>query len=157
LFDDANKGVSAVTSDDTPAGDAPLLSVFGGKITTYRKPAEHAWSRRCKWGDRACRRRSPRLHARAQSTRLSALLDGTTALADLGEPLGDGLYAADADYLVRRDWARTAEDILFRRSKLGLQVDDATTGASAPGSAAMPPARARRRLHKASRPRLDRE
>ena len=50
LFDDANKDVSAVTRDyafdlDAPAGDAPLLSVFGGKITTYRKLAEHALAR----------------------------------------------------------------------------------------------------------------
>jgi glycerol-3-phosphate dehydrogenase len=164
LFDDANKDVSAVTRDyafdlEAPAGDAPLLSVFGGKITTYRKLAEHAltklqpvlgfaggaWTadaplpggdlpeadfdgfleglqRERPWLPPALARR----YARAYGTRVSALLDGADGLADLGEPLGDGLYEAEADYLVRHEWARTAEDILFRRSKLGLHVDAAT-------------------------------
>ena len=43
-------------------------------------------------------------------------------MADLGEDFGAGLTAAEVDYLVRREWARTAEDILWRRSKLGLHV-----------------------------------
>jgi glycerol-3-phosphate dehydrogenase len=47
-------------------------------------------------------------------------------LKDLGEHLGDGLYEAEADYLVRHEWAMTEEDILWRRSKLGLHVGDET-------------------------------
>jgi glycerol-3-phosphate dehydrogenase len=43
-------------------------------------------------------------------------------MADLGEDFGGGLTAAEVDYLVDREWARTAEDILWRRSKLGLHV-----------------------------------
>ena len=43
-------------------------------------------------------------------------------MADLGEDFGAGLTAAEVDYLVRREWARSAEDILWRRSKLGLHV-----------------------------------
>jgi glycerol-3-phosphate dehydrogenase len=46
----------------------------------------------------------------------------------LGEDLGGGLYGAEVDYLVRREWARTAEDILWRRSKLGLHVSKQTAG-----------------------------
>ena len=43
-------------------------------------------------------------------------------MADLGEDFGAGLTAAEVDYLVRREWARSAGDILWRRSKLGLHV-----------------------------------
>jgi glycerol-3-phosphate dehydrogenase len=47
-------------------------------------------------------------------------------MADLGEDFGAGLTAAEVDYLIRREWARTAEDILWRRSKLGLHVPPGT-------------------------------
>ena len=46
-------------------------------------------------------------------------------LSDLGEHLGEGLYEAEVDYLVRAEWARTPEDILWRRSKLGLHLSPA--------------------------------
>ena len=41
-------------------------------------------------------------------------------MADMGEELAPGLFAVEADYLVRAEWARSAEDILWRRTKLGL-------------------------------------
>jgi glycerol-3-phosphate dehydrogenase len=47
------------------------------------------------------------------------------SLADLGEDFGGGLYEAEVVYLCRQEWAVTAEDILWRRSKLGLHLDDA--------------------------------
>jgi glycerol-3-phosphate dehydrogenase len=63
-----------------------------------------------------------RRYARAYGTRVERLLDGAGALDALGEPLGSGLYEAEVDYLVREEWALTEEDVLFRRSKLGLDL-----------------------------------
>ena len=169
LYDDASKNVSAVTRDyvfdiDTgtgesaEAGQAPLLSIFGGKITTYRKLAEHALdkllpllgARAPAWtegealpgGDMpdadfdaflasltAERPWLPanlaRRYARAYGTRAGTLMGAARSLADLGEDLGGGLYEAEIDYLIRHEWAMTAEDILWRRSKLGLHLAEA--------------------------------
>jgi glycerol-3-phosphate dehydrogenase len=160
LFDDGSSNASAVTRDyvfdmDGPQGQAPVLSIFGGKITTFRKLSEHAleelkpffpslkpsWTEKAKMpgGDMPdadfdrffanVRQRWPFLPehlahrlARAYGTRMEELLGSATSLADLGEDFGAGLMAAEVDYLVRREWARTAEDILWRRSKLGLHV-----------------------------------
>jgi glycerol-3-phosphate dehydrogenase len=162
LYDDATGDVSAVTRDyafDLDSDGAPLLSVFGGKITTYRKLAEHAleklqpllgferrtWThaqplpggdmegsdferfldeliRRHGWLPPALGRR----YARAYGTRALRLLGGAAGLDDLGEHLGDGLYEAEVDYLIRHEWAVTDQDILWRRSKLALHVRDAT-------------------------------
>jgi glycerol-3-phosphate dehydrogenase len=60
--------------------------------------------------------------SRAYGTRVTELLGAATSMADLGEDFGAGLTSAEIDYLVNREWARTAEDILWRRSKLGLHV-----------------------------------
>jgi glycerol-3-phosphate dehydrogenase len=159
LYDDARADLSAVTRDyafdlDDVAGEAPLLSIFGGKITTYRRLAEHALAKLLPvlgcggrpWtataplpggdlpGDfenfvRQLRQAAPwlpaelaRRYARAYGSRVKKLLEGARALGDLGEHLGDGLFEAELDYLRRYEWALTAEDILWRRSKLGLHV-----------------------------------
>jgi glycerol-3-phosphate dehydrogenase len=162
LFDDGSSNASAVTRDyvfdmDAPQGQAPVLSIFGGKITTFRKLAEHAldelkayfpamkpsWTENAKLpgGDMpdadfdrffaTVRARWPFLPealahrlARAYGTRIEELLGNAASMADLGEDFGGGLTAAEVDYLVRREWARSAEDILWRRSKLGLHVPD---------------------------------
>ena len=163
LADDA-ANLSAVTRDyllesDATSERAPLLSVFGGKITTYRRLAEDAlgllaqslshmksaWTagaplpggdipnadfegfltefRRSKpWLPEALARR----YARAYGTRVDRLLAGARSLADLGEDFGGGLFEAEISYLVDQEWAQTAEDILWRRSKLGLHVAEAT-------------------------------
>jgi glycerol-3-phosphate dehydrogenase len=164
LYDDASGDASAVTRDyvfDLDAGDgrAPLLSIFGGKITTYRKLAEHAleklqpvmgfagggWTARAALpgGDipnadftqflataRAAHPWLPNvlLHrwARAYGTRLEMIVGGANCAQDLGQDLGGGLYQAEVDYLVAHEWARTAEDILWRRSRLGLHVGEDT-------------------------------
>jgi glycerol-3-phosphate dehydrogenase len=63
-----------------------------------------------------------RRYARAYGTRIERVLDGARSPAGLGEHLGDGLYEAEVDYLIRNEWAMTEEDILWRRSKLGLHV-----------------------------------
>jgi glycerol-3-phosphate dehydrogenase len=162
LYDDHAGSASAVTRDyvldlDAGAGRAPMLSVFGGKITTYRKLAEHALEKlgpffpqaKGAWtagatlpgGDirdfdafaAALVRARPGLPepmlrrlARAYGTRVETLLGNAGAPVDLGEDFGDGLTAREVDYLRDHEWARTAEDVLFRRSKLGLHVPPGT-------------------------------
>ncbi|MEQ9641113.1 MAG: glycerol-3-phosphate dehydrogenase [Alphaproteobacteria bacterium] len=62
---------------------------------------------------------------RAYGTRARALLDGATSIADMGEDFGAGLSEREVRYLIDREWARTAADVLWRRSKLGLRLDQA--------------------------------
>ncbi len=168
LFDDQARSASAVTRDyvldldrGTDGEGAALLSIFGGKITTYRRLAEHAlvelaaifpamgpgWTASAPLpggdmpdGDFAAFLAS--LHAtlpemppellhllaHAHGTRVTALLGDARRIDDLGEEVGDGLTTAEIDYLVAREWARTAEDILFRRGKMGLHVPPGTVG-----------------------------
>ena len=166
LFDDNADSASAVTRDyvlevDAPEGRAPVLSVFGGKITTYRRLADQAMDRlaeffpqaRPSWtrgavlpgGDlpdldraalaRALRAEFPFLPddlasrlARSYGTRARRILADARSLADLGEDFGAGFHAAEVDYLVAEEWARTAEDILYRRSKLGLHLPPEAVG-----------------------------
>jgi glycerol-3-phosphate dehydrogenase len=63
-----------------------------------------------------------RRYARAYGTRITTLLDGCRTLADLGPEIAPGLYAAEAGYLMTHEWAASAADILWRRSKLGLAL-----------------------------------
>ena len=157
LRDDGRAKASEVTRDyslELDADGAPLLSVFGGKITTARALAEEAVGRLAKAGltkapawTRAARlpggeigalepalaeagRRWPflgdaRLHRlfSAYGSRLGEWLGDARHADDLGEDFGGGLTRAEVDHLVAREWARTAEDILWRRTKIGLHVD----------------------------------
>lgn len=165
LHDDHAGNASAVTRDyvldlDAAEGKAPILSIFGGKITTYRKLAEHALAELAAvlpdvgaaWTagavlpggdvpdgdfDRFVTRLTndrpglPRelLHrlARAYGTRTFDLIGDAQQPADLGQDFGGGLSAREVDYLVAQEWARTPDDILYRRSKLGLHVPEGTT------------------------------
>jgi glycerol-3-phosphate dehydrogenase len=141
---------------DAAAGSqAPILSVFGGKITTYRHLAESAiaelssylpvlagksWTATCALpgGDfamdgatelgRALTIEYPFIEphiikrlVRSYGTKAQAWLGPAKSLADLGQDFGHGLYQAEVDYLVAQEWARSADDILWRRSKLGLR------------------------------------
>ena len=165
LYDDGASDPSAITRDyvfklDTggdPAG-APSLSVFGGKLTTYRKLAEHALADLARWfpqmkpawtrdaplpgGDLpagglpawidALASRYPAVPAevrrglaRRYGSRATRILDRADAAGGLGERFGVELTAAEIDYLVREEWARTAEDVLWRRTKCGLALDAA--------------------------------
>lgn len=160
LYDDAAASASAVTRDYVldvadEREHVPVLSVFGGKITTYRRLAEHALERLQPYfpsfakpwtadtplpggnipnGDfanyfawfRGRYRFLPddlalRL-ARDYGTRAEWILGAATSLDDLGTHFGGGLYASEVDYLVAHEWARDSDDILWRRSKLGLQL-----------------------------------
>lgn len=165
LIDDGRGHARAVTRDylldlDLSHGGL-LLSVFGGKITTYRRLALAAmdrlvphWTRRDEnpasgagWTDTVPlpggdmlnadfdsfltdqRARYDWLpgdlvarYARAYGTRMDRMLEGAYDLESLGRDFGHGVYQAEIDYLIRHEWAKTAEDILWRRSKLGLHL-----------------------------------
>jgi glycerol-3-phosphate dehydrogenase len=163
LFDDGRKNVSSVTRDyhlhvhnDI---EAPMISVFGGKLTTYRVLAEktvtmllkrmkrtgHAWTadKPLPGGDMPgadfelflMKKRTqypwmpaPLLtrYARSYGTRMDHFLDGASSLEHLGTHFGDQVYECEIHYLVRHEWARELDDILWRRSKLGLHVSDET-------------------------------
>jgi glycerol-3-phosphate dehydrogenase len=159
LYDDQAGSASKVTRDyrleRTDAGGAPRLSVYGGKITTYRRLAEdalerlrpvlphmgRAWTasaplpggdlpaadfeafladfgRRRPWLDP---RHALRL-ARRHGSRGDALLGDARALADLGQQFGEGLTEREVVWMKTHEWARTPDDILWRRSKLGLHL-----------------------------------
>lgn len=146
---------------DIDIGDgniAPILSVFGGKITTYRHLAESVADKLSAYlpmlaapgwtsgkplpgGDFAMdganklaeeiKGQYPflpkamiRRLVRSYGTRMHVWLGTGTSLADLGQDFGHGLYASEVDYLIEHEWARTAQDILWRRTKLGLRFSD---------------------------------
>ncbi len=158
LLDDKAGDPSSVTRDyklEMERQEAPLLSVFGGKITTYRRLAETAvdqvtaalkWSAQ-PWtakallpgGDlpggslarflRSVERRYPWLpahlrtrYARSYGTRIDLVIGDARSLADLGAEVLPHLFEREIDYLCREEWAQTAADILWRRSKLGLHL-----------------------------------
>ncbi len=64
-------------------------------------------------------------YARSYGTRLAALLEGVSDMEGMGDELCPGLYGREARYLVDHEWAMTVEDILWRRTKLGLRADPA--------------------------------
>ena len=158
LLQDESSDPMSVTRDyalELDREPAPLLSVFGGKITTYRKLSEDAvdmlgailgaarpaWTagallpggdlpdgsfavflrtleRRYPWLPGALRRR----YAHAYGSRIEHVLGGATRLADLGAEVLPQLHERELEYLCREEFARTSEDILWRRSKLGLHL-----------------------------------
>jgi glycerol-3-phosphate dehydrogenase len=170
LLEDDSANASKITRDYSLALDgdtSPLLSIFGGKITTFRKLAEEAvdmiapllGNTHGAWTADAClpggdlfgsvpQNRSvlefdayvhglqqqyawlaPKVvyrYARAYGTRIHNLLAGRQSLADMGEPLADGLYPAELSYLVNFEWASSSADILWRRTKLGLHLPQCT-------------------------------
>jgi glycerol-3-phosphate dehydrogenase len=162
LYDDGASEAQAATRDyvlklDAPPDAPALLSVYGGKITTYRRLAESVLAllaphlpaaRRAEgWtaqeplpgGDfpvqgfeaqvNAIQARYPFLEAsltrrlvRAYGTLVPEVLAGAKSQADLGKTFGAGLTEAEVRYLAHREWAMTAEDVVWRRTKLGLRL-----------------------------------
>ena len=161
LYDDGGVSASTVTRDyvfdlDAAAGQAPLLSIFGGKLTTYRKLAEHAlskllpvlevssrpWTRGAilPGGDiprgdlDAFTADMSRSHAyappalirrlcRSYGTRVERILGNARQLSDLGAEIAPGVFEAELNLMRTEEWARTGDDALWRRSKLGLHLD----------------------------------
>jgi glycerol-3-phosphate dehydrogenase len=159
LYDDGSDDPSAVTRDytlrvDDEQGAAPVLSVFGGKITTYRRLAEHALEKLAPYfpGLRPAWTGGPPLlgsdfggvsrmeardaffqtHPRIPEYILRGIFrrHGVQAPAvvgdgDLGEEYGAGLTAREVRWLKDREWAHSAEDVLWRRTKAGLLMNEA--------------------------------
>jgi glycerol-3-phosphate dehydrogenase len=160
LYDDAQANPSKISRDyvlavDEADGAAPVLSVFGGKITTHRALAEHAldklraflpelgpaWTGQAvlPGGDlgeaglagliAALAKRAPFLDtatvdrlAHSYGSRSFDVVGDARTSGDLGEQFGAGLSEREVRYLIAHEWARSADDILWRRSKLGLHV-----------------------------------
>ncbi|MBA57376.1 MAG: glycerol-3-phosphate dehydrogenase [Pseudomonadales bacterium] len=163
LCDDESSSPSAMTRDYTLELEtdcnqqAPLLSIFGGKITTYRRLAQAAmksldgfletlgspaedtsvlpggdigetdfdvWvtlvQQQYEWLDgNTCRRL-----CNAYGTRIHALLQGCRSITDMGTHFGAGLFQREVDFLIEQEWANSLEDIIWRRSKLGLRLNE---------------------------------
>ncbi|MCM2971583.1 glycerol-3-phosphate dehydrogenase [Larsenimonas suaedae] len=159
LCDDESDDPSAMTRDYTlnlDAEKAPMLSVFGGKITTFRKLSEAALhelkayypTMRGDWtaeatmpgGDitdrleyaKTLKANYPFLEtktaerfASSYGTLCEQFLDGCSTLDDLGEQFGSGMSAAEINYLIEQEWARELDDVIWRRTKMDLRLDDA--------------------------------
>ena len=168
LYDDGASEAKAATREyafelDTPGG-APLLSIYGGKITTYRRLAEEALEKLSPYlkGARAGEgwtakaplpggdmdvsavaaltaellRDYPFLTpvhatrlAHAYGTRAAKTLGAAKSMADLGRNFGATLTESEVRYLMANEWACTADDIVWRRSKLGLRLSAAEIAA----------------------------
>ena len=168
LYDDGASEAKAATREyafelDTPGG-APLLSIYGGKITTYRRLAEEALEKLSPYlkGARAGEgwtakaplpggdmdvsavaaltaellRDYPFLTpvhatrlAHAYGTRAAKTLGTAKSMADLGRNFGATLTESEVRYLMANEWACTADDIVWRRSKLGLRLSAAEIAA----------------------------
>jgi glycerol-3-phosphate dehydrogenase len=159
LYDDGARKPQDIGRDyelilDERFGEAPLLTVYGGKITTYRRLAEdvlarlsHFFPRSRPWtaashlpgGDfvydgvdtlvERTQRTWPFLTAdharrlvRAYGTRVDRVLGTAATAEDLGAWFGADLTATEVRYLITKEWAQTADDVLWRRSKLGLRL-----------------------------------
>jgi glycerol-3-phosphate dehydrogenase len=163
LRDDGDSAAQEATRDyvlelDAPIGAPPLLSVFGGKITTYRRLAEAALERLARffprlgpswtagaplpggnfpWNGAAALTSALRTRygfltdvaaarlMRGYGTRAADMLGDARGPADLGRDFGHSLTEREITWLIEQEWARTAEDILWRRSKLGLRFSQA--------------------------------
>jgi len=161
LYDDGASKAQEATRDYvlklSEGSNAPLLNVFGGKLTTYRRLSEHAlekiaeaigakgqpWTAKSHLpgGDFAAQgyeaevaklkgsypfveERYARRLVRRYGTCSKAVLGGATKMEDLGRHFGGGLYEAEVKYLIDREWAMGAEDVLWRRTKDGLRVTE---------------------------------
>jgi glycerol-3-phosphate dehydrogenase len=179
LYDDGASEAKAATREyvlelDTPGG-VPLLSIYGGKITTHRRLAEEVLERlapylketkaRKGWTAKAAlpggdmdvsavaalsaelMRNHPFLTsahagrlAHAYGTRAGKVLGAAKSMADLGRNFGATLTESEVKYLMAVEWARTAEDVVWRRSKLGLRLSAAEIAAIDDWMAAYRPA-----------------
>lgn len=116
LYDDGKGDPAAITRDYTLVVDdrdgVPELAIVGGKLTTYRKLAETVMERLRAWLATDC----------GPWTADEALPDTVALSGDLGRNFGGGLHQREVEYFVKHEWARSADDILWRRTKAGLAM-----------------------------------
>lgn len=166
LHDDGRDSDSRLSRDyvlelDRASNGAPILSVYGGKLTTYRRLAERvlerlgrelpgfgpAWTANVplpggdmtggieRFAADLAQRYSGippdwlRGLVRRHGSLAVRVLGTAQRPSDLGQHFGAGLTAAEVDYLVEREWATTAEDVLFRRTKAGVRMSDSERAA----------------------------
>jgi glycerol-3-phosphate dehydrogenase len=164
LYDDGARKPQDIGRDyalilDERFGEAPLLTIYGGKLTTYRRLAEEALARLAHFFPRSRPWTAPshlpggdfvydgvdtliertqrtwrfltadhaRRLVRAYGTRVDRVLGKAAGLDDLGQRFGADLTAAEVRYLMAKEWALTADDVLWRRSKLGLRFTETQT------------------------------
>jgi glycerol-3-phosphate dehydrogenase len=162
LYDDGSSEAQKVTRDyvldlNTDRAMAPILNIFGGKITTYRKLAEHALKELCPllnienspwtsteplpggdikveefelWKQEQTEKYDfldieliNRL-AHAYGTRIKELLSNVKKIEDLGIHFGENLYEKEVEFLIQQEWANSLDDILWRRTKMGLHLSN---------------------------------
>lgn len=179
LYDDQSRNNSTVTRDyvfelDNPGGAPPILSVFGGKITTYRKLAEHALHKlpmpglaaQSAWTDGAAlpggefpadgfdallsdmaarfawvpANTMLRL-CHAYGTLVPKVIGNAGSWREMGQDFGAGLTQREAEYLIAHEFVNQPDDLLWRRSKLGLHMSAAERGAVEQWFAQRSPAR----------------
>ncbi len=163
LLDDGKDNASKVTREHFiyhhGRYEAPLLSLYGGKLTTYRAVSQDVvdklmqisgrvgvgWSANIalagsNFGDQGfneyCLKQKSKYnwlpddlfmrYASSYGTYMDCFLRGATSLDDLGKHYGDSIYEAEIEYLKKYEWVSCAEDIIWRRSKLGLYISDQT-------------------------------
>ena len=158
LADEAEGKAQAASRDysldvDMPPGQPPLLSVLGGKLTTYRRLAEQAGDQLCELLNHPSRAwtadavlpggdfpdqptlladlhklypwlpdHMARRFARSYGTLTHELLGDCSSMDGMGRHFGADLYAREVRYLIQHEWALTSDDVLWRRSKLGLRL-----------------------------------
>jgi glycerol-3-phosphate dehydrogenase len=158
LLDDESSAPDAITRDYTfdlqdKNGALPLLSIYGGKITTYRKLAESAVNSICKYFPKAGKAwtvKGPifggdfesqstlltrletaypflpnkllKRYVRTYGSRTFDVLSDVVSEKEMGRDFGANLFKAEVDYLLKNEWAITADDILWRRTKMGLRL-----------------------------------
>lgn len=162
LYDDGASKAQEATRDyvlrqEGEAGNAPVINIFGGKITTYRVLSEAvvknieellgekkpAWTENATLPGgyfpvggfdqlvdetlksfpflekvQACRM------CHAYGSEIKLLLDGIGSVEEMGKNFGNGLSELEVNYMREKEWALTAEDVLWRRSKLGLKMSE---------------------------------
>lgn len=151
LYDDASENLSAMTRDYVleldAAGGAPLLSIFGGKITTYRRLAEQALEKLYPyipstahsawtstkllpggeaytpptWLEAGLATRWQRQYG----SRIALVVGKAESMTGLGNEIAPGIYEAELHYAKDHEWAKAADDLLWRRTKQGLVLDAA--------------------------------
>jgi len=161
LFDDESDNPSAVTRDYTlvlqDSDSIPCVSVYGGKITTYRRLAESVLEKLAPWmhtkrgswskeerlpggqfkrSERALeltalQQQYPQLERQFMSRlfnrhgrNVASILQTAQTPAELGRDFGGGLSQREVEYLVAHEWARQPDDVLWRRTKCGLHMNE---------------------------------